>query len=259
MDYLTFGFEIKAVKDKHDFFEFEGLASTFGNIDHDGDAFAKGAFLESIAKRTPSMMWQHQWSEPIGVFDVIKETKEGLFVKGRMPKEDSLVRDRVIPQIKIGSVRTMSVGFRINSRDDVEITSEGIRIIKKVDLFEISLVTIPANDMAVVTAFKGIMHDAGVPDDKIDMSALQDVAHLMTEPVDQFDDIKNMKELNNALASVGLGRSARNSLIAAVKNSLRDAGDDEVERDAIASLTAKAETLALGIVINNTKRMLKNG
>lgn len=145
--------EIKSMDEDDEFFRFEGLASTFGNIDLVDDIVAKGAFVESLAKRDPIILWQHDMFEPIGMPEEVKETQEGLFVKVRLPKDDTLVSGRVIPQMKVGSIKKMSIGFRVQEASFNNET--GIRTLLKLDLREISLVTFPANPEAEVSAFKG--------------------------------------------------------------------------------------------------------
>ena len=151
--YMQVPVEIKIMDDENDeFFRFEGLASTFGNIDLVDDIVERGAFIDSLAEKAPIILWQHDMFEPIGMPDEAKEIESGLFVKIRLPKEDTLVSGRVIPQMKVGSIRTMSIGFRVK---EFSIDEKGIRRLEKVDLKEISLVTFPANPLATVTGFKG--------------------------------------------------------------------------------------------------------
>lgn len=152
---LDFSFEVKQVNEDSEFFFFEGLGSTFNNKDRDDDVMLKGAFEESLKSMNPALLWQHDMTMPIGVFTEVKETSEGLYVKGKLPKEDTFVSGRVIPQMKVGSVTKMSVGFTIKSKNDV-FFENGIRFIKKVTLWEVSLVTIPANNSADVTAMKSL-------------------------------------------------------------------------------------------------------
>ena len=153
---LTIPFEVKQVKEDEDFFYFSGYGSTFGNIDRGDDVIEKGAFVESLKNEMPKLLWQHKMSEPLGIFTNAFEDDRGLFVTGKMPKSDDFVRGRVIPQIKVGSISSMSIGFSIPS-DGAEIRkmeSGSVRFIKKVNLFEISLVTIPMNTEADITGFK---------------------------------------------------------------------------------------------------------
>lgn len=152
--YLEVPFEVKQLQDSNDgFFRFEGLASTFGNIDLVDDIVEKGAFIESLQKRDPIILWQHDMFEPIGMPEIAQEQEEGLFVRIMLPKEDTLVSGRVIPQMKVGSIRTMSIGFKVV---EFSIDQNGIRRLEKVDLKEISLVTFPANPLATVSDFKTV-------------------------------------------------------------------------------------------------------
>jgi HK97 family phage prohead protease len=150
MNYLEIPFEIKAMNDDDDFFTFEGLASTFGNTDLVDDVVAKGAFLKSLKQRTPVILWQHNTSEPIGMPSEISENDDGLFIKAKLPKDDDLVKGRVIPQMRVGSIRKMSIGYSVKDSDN----NGKIRTLKEIDLFEVSLVTFPANPKANVTNFK---------------------------------------------------------------------------------------------------------
>lgn len=150
--FINVDFEIKQIEEEDGVFTFEGFASTFGNEDLDSDVIDKGAFSKSLAKRTPKLLWQHSMDEPLGVFTLLEERESGLFVKAKLPLEDTFVSGRVIPQVKIGSITSMSIGFFI-----VEATfnrDTDVRTIHEVELFEISLVSIPANPQAVITSFK---------------------------------------------------------------------------------------------------------
>jgi len=154
LEYIDVSFEVKQIDDDDDeFFRFEGLASTFGNIDLVNDIVVRGAFKESLAEKTPVVLWQHKSDSPLGMPEDIRETEQGLFLKAKLPKSDTFVAGRVIPQIKVGSISAMSIGFRVVERDFNE---EGIRLLKKVDLMEVSLVTFPANPMAMVSGFKTV-------------------------------------------------------------------------------------------------------
>jgi HK97 family phage prohead protease len=151
-EFISVNFECKALPDTEDanFFYFEGYLSTYGNIDRGGDIVMKGAFDESLKELRPELRWQHMSTEVIGIFEEIKSDDKGLWVKGKLPKDDDLVRGRVIPQMKVGSVRSMSIGF-YTVEDSWD---ENIRTIKKATLIEGSLVGVPMNASAVVTDFK---------------------------------------------------------------------------------------------------------
>lgn len=149
--------EVKQVTD--DFVYIEGYASTFGNLDRDGDIIAKGAFTNTLTKRKPEFIYQHQMDKPIGVWDSLVELEEGLFVKGRMPRANSLVRD-IESLAKMGALKSLSVGFNVVVADTAP---DGVRVIKEIDLWEISIVTIPANPEARITGVKSMMPYQNLP------------------------------------------------------------------------------------------------
>lgn len=141
------------------FYKIEGYASTFDNIDRGGDIVIRGAFKECLReKETFPLLWQHDMSEPVGSFKA-KEVKEGLYLEGIMPKNDSLVETRVMPQIKAGSIQALSIGYSVL---DSDYTKEGNRMLKKIDLWETSLVTVPMNPEAILTSVKSFMDDVEV-------------------------------------------------------------------------------------------------
>ena len=79
--------------DSDEFSFFQGFASTFGNIDLQGDIVEKGAFNKSLSEKMPLMLWQHNPSKPIGKFITAQETDNGLFVVGSLPNSIQLSRE----------------------------------------------------------------------------------------------------------------------------------------------------------------------
>jgi uncharacterized protein len=135
-------------------FTFEGYASTFGNVDLVMDRVVKGAFLGTIDQWKKSgeslpILWHHNSDMPLGVYSSLAEDSIGLKVTGTMPIEDTFVSGRIIPQMRHGSIRKMSIGYYLNKYTVDEET--GIWDLLEIELFEISLVTRPANPMASVT------------------------------------------------------------------------------------------------------------
>jgi len=157
MKQLVVPFEIKEFEQDDEFFYFKGYASTFGNVDRGGDRVIAGAFAESLrdikaAGELLPVIWQHDTRSPLGVYVEMYEDAKGLFMHGKMPRGDTFVAGRVIPQMKVGSVRKMSIGY-----STVEESWDGdIRDLKKLLLWETSLVTIPMNNEANITGMKSI-------------------------------------------------------------------------------------------------------
>jgi HK97 family phage prohead protease len=149
-------FEIKETSTDDEYFYFEGYGST-KDIDLVKDIVLPSAFQNSIAEKMPVMLWQHNRDEPIGIYETAEIRNKGLFVRGKMPLDDSFVKGRVIPQLKIKSVKALSIGFYTKVAEYDRET--GIRTIKEIDLQEISLVTFPANPNAVITALKSFLNE----------------------------------------------------------------------------------------------------
>lgn len=147
--YKSFPFSVKKTDEDEKIFSFEGYASTW-DIDRGDEKILPGAFTESLKTISPVLLWQHKSFEPIGVPVTLYEDSKGLFVKGNLPKGDTFVTGRVIPQMQIGSVKKMSIGYRMKTWK----WDEDILIHEKVDLYEISLVSIPMNPNADVTSMK---------------------------------------------------------------------------------------------------------
>jgi len=266
LEYIDVDFEVKQINDEDDeFFRFEGLASTFGNIDLVNDIVVRGAFVDSLATKTPVVLWQHFSDSPLGMPEEIRETEDGLFIKARLPKSDSFVSGRVIPQIKVGSIRSMSIGFRIVER---EFNDEGIRLLRKVDLMEVSLVTFPANTLAVVSDFKS-MDEAQAVLDAVEVS--DDIKKLILDEIKrrdagredpQFYNVEAIKaftkrELEKALRESGAFSKEASTLIA--KNFTEQgepAGDDGDVKSMLTELTAKADAhIRDGVLSTITKKV----
>lgn len=154
-------FEIKQLEEEGDFFTFKGYASTFGNVDRGGDVILPGAFTDSIDEMKRSgdflpVIWQHDSGEPVGIYTAFYEDSKGLWVEGKLPKEDTFVSGRAIPQMKVGSVRKLSIGFSCwDGSASYEMRGD-VRYISKIKLWEVSLVTIPMNNMANITEIKSL-------------------------------------------------------------------------------------------------------
>ena len=119
----------------------EGYASLFWTRDLNDDVTAAGAFTESLAETgvaSVKMLHQHDDAEPIGVWDEIVEDARGLFVRGRILR--STPRGRLVAAlVEAGALDGLSIGFR-----QVKARADGaLRVLKRVELWEVSVVTFP--------------------------------------------------------------------------------------------------------------------
>lgn len=145
----------------------EGYGSVFGVRDNWDDIIAKGAFSASLADHKaagtmPAMLWQHEADEPIGVWTEMKEDAKGLYIKGQLVLETMRGKE-AHALLKAGALNGLSIGFM--SKQWSYDTETDIRTLTEVDLWEVSLVTFPANEKARVTNVKASPDDLATPKD----------------------------------------------------------------------------------------------
>tara|TARA_R100000388_G_C7242548_1_gene162580 strand:- start:214 stop:1086 length:873 start_codon:yes stop_codon:yes gene_type:complete len=136
---------------------FSGYGSIFGNKDLGNDVVEAGAFAKSLRRRKPKqvkLLWQHKQDMPIGVFDKITEDGEGLAVQGRLALGTQLGRD-AYELMKMGALDGLSIGYKADPNKQGYDSRRRRRMLKEVDLMEISLVTFPMNPKARVSSVKG--------------------------------------------------------------------------------------------------------
>ena len=195
MEVKDFTFDLKADADAR---TIEGLGSVFHNVDQGGDIVMPGAFTKTLKARTPAMLWQHKSDHVIGVWDEMRETPEGLRVKGRI-LETTLGND-VYTLAKAGALTGMSIGYGV--KDSSIDKKTGIRQLKDLDLYEVSLVTFPMNEKATIT-------------------------HVKTKPATE-------RELEEHLRDVGFSQSEAKKIVSEGYKAI--AGQRDVEGQKLSSL-----------------------
>ena len=208
---LTFHSEVKANGVKG---TFTGYGSIFRNEDQGSDIMQKGAFTKSL-KNSPAskvkLLYQHKTDEPIGVFEDMYEDDKGLFVKGKLAMGTQKGRE-AYELLKIGALDGMSIGFRADpEKQGYNENKRGTRTLKEVDLMEISLVTFPMNESALIETVKGnaknirewekILREAGGlsrTEAKIGAKALSESLSQR----DAGDDNKQLADLINKVADI---------------------------------------------------------
>ena len=134
---------------------FAGYARVFEVIDGHKDVILPGAFRRTIQDRGSKikLLWQHRMDEPIGVITELREDKRGLYVEGQLLLDVQRAQE-AYALLKSGAIDGLSIGYKVI---DAEMNAEGVRLIKEVELFEISLVTFPANVHAGITKIKEVI------------------------------------------------------------------------------------------------------
>lgn len=151
MNTLDFGLEVKELSDEG---EISGYGAIFNDVDFAGDRITPGAFAKSLAKAAaakamPLMLWCHDPHQPIGVWTEIVEDRKGLKVKGKLVLEVPRAKE-VYALLKANAIRGLSIGYRTIA-DQID---GNVRLLKEIDLWEVSPVTFPANGKATVTSVK---------------------------------------------------------------------------------------------------------
>lgn len=149
-----FAFELKAINEDG---TFEGYGSVFGVKDSYDEIVAPGAFTDTLTNQKnagtmPALLWQHRAGEPIGVYTAMSEDDIGLKVSGKLALKTARGAE-AYELLKMGAISGLSIGFM--TREDSYDQLTRTRTLKKVDLWEVSLVTFPANEAARVQAVKG--------------------------------------------------------------------------------------------------------
>jgi HK97 family phage prohead protease len=151
MGVLNFDCEFKLASLDEKSGAFSAYGSVYRVVDLQQDVVMPGAFKHTLEARgdTPlPLLWSHLVSEPLGVAHA-KEDSHGLQVAGELvlsvPRAAE-VRDLM----KAGAVRGMSIGYR--TQPGWSKVKGEIRELHRVDLLELSLCVLPANESAVVTS-----------------------------------------------------------------------------------------------------------
>lgn len=139
-------------EDKH---VIEVKFASFGNVDSDGDLLVKGCFAKSINDRGPesstnrkiAFLWQHDMRDPIGKIMKIEEREYGAYATVQLSDFDAVPNaKRAYYQLQEGTLNQFSFGFNY-IWDKMEYDEEkDAFIIMEVKLYEISVVTMGANE-----------------------------------------------------------------------------------------------------------------
>lgn len=206
--------------------EIEGYASTFGGEpDAYGDIIATGAYAESLADHQakgtmPKMFWQHDSNEPIGRWLDAQEDDKGLRVSGALNMNVRRAAE-AFELLKAGDIDGLSIGYAVEAYE-VDDDQPGIWTLTRINLREVSVVSIGANEHATIDAVKAEKADAVKTDALIAKVAAGD---RLTER--EFEDLaKGTWRLSNSQAE----RAARVHL--------KGQGDPAEADEAMSFLTA---------------------
>lgn len=184
MEHLYKSFDIKA----DDAGKITGYFSTYDRIpDSYGDVIAPGAFTDTIKVRKDSghpfpLCWNHDLDQIIGTVDSIEDTEKGPLMTASFFDTPLAQEKRAI--VKSGCVFQFSFAYDILEAGPVELEN-GIKAneLRKLNLYEISIVPIPANQNAVMTDVK-----AGRRNSKKDADAIREAITLLQGVLGELEE-----------------------------------------------------------------------
>ena len=163
----------------------KAYGSVFGNKDSDNDVIFKGAYKKSINEWGPEgqdrikLVAQHDMSRPIARITSMEEDDYGLLIEAKFG--DWTDSKDYYEMMKAGVINELSVGFSAIQKEKNDLGGYDIKNIK---LYEISAVTIAANDKAVVTDVKAanpMKLVKQVEDEELRFKLEYEVLKMMTE------------------------------------------------------------------------------
>lgn len=151
--------EVKTMQFKVDAYNeeegiFSGYGAVFDNVDSGGDIIEPGAFTKTLAEgweRVKILALHNDCWLPIGRPIELREDANGLFLSAKI-SDTSMGRDIKV-LLKDGVLNELSIGY-----DPIvfDYDGDGIRHLREVKLWEVSVVTWAMNPEAVITDYKSM-------------------------------------------------------------------------------------------------------
>lgn len=143
--------ELKGIDDAG---TFSGWASVWDHTDSHMDRVQRGAFKKSLAEHkrkgsTPKLFWQHRMDEPLGRWTVVQEDDVGLYVEGKLNMNVQRARE-AHALLRERDIDGLSIGYWPEDVAESK-THPGTMEVRAVRLVEISIVSAPSNDRALVS------------------------------------------------------------------------------------------------------------
>lgn len=178
-----------------------GYASVFGNVDSYGDIVVKGAFSKFLERTAESgkaipVFYGHNMEDPkanIGLTSELREDGRGLFFKARLDLSGDTYGRVVYEQLKDGRLDSLSFGFSVLDAANTEAGYE----LRELELYEISVVPIPANREALITEVK-----AGRAISAKNMDLIRRAYEALGELLDAYDDQEDTPENEEKSAGI---------------------------------------------------------
>lgn len=193
MEHLTKSFEMKANENG----VIEGYFSTYDKTpDSYGDIIEPGAFTETFKRRKESghpfpLCFNHDFSAIIGAVDSVEDTEKGPFISAHFL--DTQLAQDVRKMLLSGAIYQFSFAYdvlerRMPSKEEKDAGVENV--LTELEVFEISVVTVPANQNAVATEVKSAEPETkqGRRNRKSDEDTIKEIINLAQSLLDEGED-----------------------------------------------------------------------
>lgn len=226
LEYKNIPFAMSALEEDDDSWTIKGYASTY-TMDRGRDKICIGAYDESVVnnhlmpiqmglKSEVKFLWQHQQDQIIGWPTVMKPDEKGLYVEAKFIKDEDFIEARKAYKLaKMGLINKLSIGYVTEEEKSCK-DEKGIpyREIRKMNVLEFSMVTVPMQPEADITQVKSLE----VKEEKnVDFE---------TEFKTLREEVAKLTAVVEALVT-GLNVS-RQEAVQALQNAAEEAGDEEL-------------------------------
>ena len=178
-----------------------GYFSTYDRIpDSYGDIVAPGAFIDTVKARKKSghpfpLCWNHDLDQIVGYIDPddIKETEKGPFMEKAVFFDTALAQEKRA-LVQSGVVYQFSFAYDIEDAAWIHLDDEDnteVYELRKLNLYEVSIVPIPANPRAEVTDIKTAVEEyvkAGRRNSAKDAEAIKQAIALLQGVLDDTEE-----------------------------------------------------------------------
>lgn len=183
--------EVKSASSSKKSFKIAGYANT-STKDRTGDIVLPEAWLKGVEnyRKNPVLLYQHDHSKPIGKAESVRVDKKGIFVEGSVSDAAEKLHG-VQTLIQDGALKSFSVGFRVKDADYDR--TEDTFFIKELELLEISVVSVPANQESLFSIRKSFDDDSSYEEFKKQF-VKEDAEELKVEDSTEEDTAKELQE-----------------------------------------------------------------
>lgn len=199
MEHLFKSFELKADENG-------GIAGYFSTYDKEpdsyGDIIEPGAFTETIKKREESghpfpLCFNHDFSAVIGAVDKVEDTEKGPYIEAHFL--DTQQAQDVRKMLQSGAIYQFSFAYDIlgDRKPTTEENEKGItNVLTKLEVFEVSVVTVPANQNAVATEVKSVDPETkqGKRNSKSDEDTIKEIINLAQSLLSKEEDTEEPEQ-----------------------------------------------------------------